>query len=98
MGRRKTNIALGVMYLDDSKKRTLVEKLGWMTNAYLDRLKIKPKVLFITHEDAEQKNLEELEERIQVIVTGRPLRPHHFVLCQKPEDYLCKKENKKYAT
>ena len=92
MGRRQASITLGVMYLDDSKERTLVEKLAWMTSAYLDRLKVKPKVFLITHEDAEQGNLEELEEQIQVIVTRRPLRPHHFVLCQNPEDYLVRKE------
>jgi hypothetical protein len=86
------------MYLDDSKKRTLVEKLGWMTSAYLDRLGIKPKLFIITHEDAKQINLEEIEEQIQVLVVGRPLRPHHFVLCQKSEDYLCKKESKNNVT
>jgi hypothetical protein len=82
------------MYLDDSKKRTLVEKLSWMTSAYLDRLGIKPKLLILPHEEVEQENLEEVEEQIQVLVVGRPLRPHHFVLCQKSEDYLIKKEKK----
>lgn len=93
MGRRKAGTSLGVMYIDDSKKRTLVDKLQWMTSAYVDRLGIKPKILCITHEDAEQVNLEEIKG-VQVHILGRPLRPHHFVLCQKLEDYLIKKEEK----
>lgn len=92
MGRRKADIAVSVMYLDDSKKRTLVDKLQWMTSAYLDRVKVKPKVFIITHEDAEQVDLEEIEG-VEVHITGRPLRPHHFVLCQALEDYLCEKRN-----
>ena len=94
MGRRKANTALGVMYIDSSKKRSLVEKLDWMTRAYVDRLKIKPKVFIITHEDVEQVDLKEVEEQVQVLVVGRPLRPHNFILCQKPEDYFVEKEKK----
>ena len=95
--RGQTSTALTVMYLDDSKERTLIDKLGWMTNAYLDRLKIKPKVFLITPEDAEQVDLEEIKD-VQVHITGRPLRPYHFVLAQKPEDYLVKKESKNNAS
>lgn len=88
MGRRKTSPT--VMYLDDSKERTLVDKLQWMTSAYIDRLKMKPKVFIITNEDAEQANLEEIKG-VKVHVMGRPLRPHNFILCQKLEDYFVEK-------
>ncbi len=94
MGRGKTSTALGVMYIDSSKKRTLVEKLEWMTSAYIDRLGIKPKIFILPPETAEQEGLEELREQIRVQIVGRPLREHHFVLCQKLSDYLVEKEKK----
>ena len=84
---RRENLPVSAMYTDFSTDKTLEEKIEWMKERYLERMGMEARVVFIpTTQVAEDVLL-----GLTVIKGAKGLQENHFVLCQKPEDFLATK-------